>query len=258
MKSIIMIVLSIISLYADGERVYKSQCASCHVGFIPMGALKENFVEYNNTKLNLKGPTLNQLSFRLKQNIGNPKGDEEFHLMEVSEFIKDYVYNPDKQKSVCMDEVLEAFETMPSMRGKISEDDLDEVATYIYHYDQKSLAKNAPKYTVYKRAVQRAKDENKIIMIKATSQHCHFCKKMDREVFVDKEVVGHLEKDFIAVEVDIYKERLPEGLETQVTPTFFFLSSDEKVLKRVPGALDKGDFMMIMGTVKELDKGVKR
>jgi hypothetical protein len=94
----------------------------------------ENFMKGKNTLLQLKGPSLNQLNFRLKQMIGEPNGDKEFHKMEVVEFIKDYVIDPDKSKSVCLEEVISNFETMPSLRGKISEEELEMVSEWIYDY----------------------------------------------------------------------------------------------------------------------------
>jgi hypothetical protein len=249
-KVVWLLVFFYIGLFADGMTIYKNKCASCHKEFIPMGRLKENFVEYNNTKLKLKGPTLNQLSFRLKQKIGDPNGDEEIHLMEVVEFVKSYVYTPDKQKSVCMDEVLAAFDTMPSLKGKISQEALEEVATYIYHFDRYIIEKNAPLYREFDKALKAAEREKKFIMIKATSVHCHFCKKMDREVFVEKEVLDLLERDFISVEIDIYKEQLPLGLKAKVTPTYFFLNAKGEVVKSVPGSFDKEDFIEILEGVK--------
>lgn len=122
------------SLAADGKAVYEQKCAQCHAYYIPVSDLMENFVKTQNKKLALKGPTINQLNFRLKQMIGEPDGDAEFHKMEVVEFIKDYVYYPDKQKSVCIKEVIDSFETMESMENKISEEDLEAVAEWIYNY----------------------------------------------------------------------------------------------------------------------------
>lgn len=237
-------------LIADGKTVYENKCASCHQEFLSIDALKENFVDHNNTKLKLKGPTINQLSFRLKQNIGDPHGDEEIHLMEVSEFIKEYVYEPNKEKSICMDEVIEAFETMPSLKGQVSEDELDEVSEWIYNYDKGVSRKLAPTYSSFEEAVQKAKKENKFVMIKATSEHCHYCKKMDHEVFSDPEVISAVEDSFVAVEIDIYKEQLPKGVQTKLTPTFFFLDSDKNIVKKVPGSWDKEDFLEILKEVK--------
>ena len=112
MKIFMGVFLTIISLVSsmhasEGKTVYQKKCASCHEAYIPMPKLMENFVEQKNKLLNLKAPTLNQLSYRLKQQIGDPKGDEEIHRMEVSAFIADYLNNPDKEKSVCLRDVIQ-------------------------------------------------------------------------------------------------------------------------------------------------------
>jgi len=117
-----------------GEAVYQRDCAACHERFVPTELLLRNFFEEENRLLRLKAPTINQIAFRLKQQIGDPDGDVEFQLMEVVEFVKDYVYEPDRQKSVCVPAVLERFETMPGMRGKISEADLEAAAAWIYEH----------------------------------------------------------------------------------------------------------------------------
>ncbi len=251
MKILTLSILFCIGLFASGKSIYKTKCSSCHVGYIPMGKLKENFVEYNNTKLHLKAPAINQLSFRLKQKIGDPKGDEDFHMMEVVSFIQSYLYAPDKSKSVCMKEVLDAFDTMPSMKGKITEEEIEAVGEYIYNYDARMLEKHSVKYHKFDQALQKAKKEHKIIMIKATSEFCHYCKQMDREVLADDEVLEVLHKSFIAVSVDVYKEKLPLNLSFTVTPTYFFIDSNKKLLLKVPGAFDKEDFLHILQKVRK-------
>ncbi len=251
MKVWVIIALFSMLLFASGETVYKKKCASCHLGYISMGKLKENFVEYNNTKLHLKAPTLNQLSFRLKQKIGDPSGDKEFHMMEVTSFIQDYLYAPDKSKSVCMKEVLAIFDTMPSMKGKITSEEIEAVAQYLYEYDTKMMDKHSVHYQKFDQALIDAKKEGKIVMVKATSEFCHYCKQMDREVLADEDVLKVLKKDFIAVSVDVYKEDLPMDLKFTVTPTYFFIDSHKKVLLRIPGALTKKDFLHILEEVKK-------
>ena len=216
-----------------------------------MGKLKENFVEYNNTKLHLKAPTLNQLSFRLKQKIGDPTGDKEMQMMEIAAFVKDYLEHPDKAKSVCMKEVLEAFDTMPSMKGELSEEEIEAVVAYIYAFDEKSLSSHSVKYELFDKALQKAKKEHKIVMIKATSPYCHYCKIMEREVLSDKDIVKLLQKGFVSVAVDVYKDPLPQGLKYKVTPTFFFLDGNGKVLKVIPGAFNKEDFAEVLKDVQK-------
>ena len=246
-------IMSVTCLWAnEGEEVYKTKCASCHTDFVSVEKLMENFMEKNNTLLHLKAPTLNQLSFRLKQQIGDPKGDEDMHRMEVGAFVADYLIHPDKQKSVCMPEVIKYFETMPSMKGQLSEDEIEAVSVFLYEYESQLIKAKSIKYEAFDIAIDKALKEDKIIMIKATAEHCHYCKKMDREVLIEDEVVKALQKDFIAVSVDVSKDTLPLGLKASMTPTFFFVfvDKDKTRTKRVPGAWNKEDFLEILKEAK--------
>jgi len=256
-KTILLSVLCISVLFsAEGRSVYEQKCASCHEAYIPMLKLSENFLEKNNELLKLKAPTLNQLSFRLKHQIGDPKGDNDIHRMEVEAFISDYLMNPDKEKTLCLKEVIKHFDTMPSMQGKITEDEIAAVSEYIYDFDTKAVSERIVKYEAFDKALEKARAEDKIVMIKATAKHCHYCVKMDREVMVDNSVKAALHKDFIPVEVDISSKRLPLGLSTDMTPTFFFIYKDAKVMKVIPGAWNVEDFLEILKEINHL-KGVK-
>lgn len=242
---------------SEGEEVYQKKCASCHEAFIPMEKLMENFMEKNNTMLKLKAPTLNQLSFRLKQQIGDPKGDEDMHRMEIGAFIGDYLKNPDKQKSICMPDVIKHFDTMPSMKGQLSEEEIEAVSEFLYDYEAKLIEQKSISYESFENALQKASKEDKIIMIKATSKHCHYCKKMDREVFIELEVVNAFQKDFIAVSIDVGNATLPLGLKSEMTPTFFFVNKDKKMIKRIPGSWNKEDFLEILKKAKAAQGSLK-
>lgn len=239
------------ALYAmEGKEVYEKKCASCHPGYISMSKLKENFQDYNNTLLKLTAPTLNQLSYRLKKSIGDPKGDNEIHRMEVAAFISEYVLHPDRQKSLCLDEVMQSFQTMPSLEGKISEEELEAVSTYIYDFDEKVIAEKGVRYEGFEKALQKAKQEDKIIMLKVMTKDCYFCRKMEREVMIEKEVVEFLAQDFIPVSIDISTTELPLGLKTELTPSFIFIDKNAKVLLNIPGAWNKMDFLDILREAK--------
>ena len=241
----------------EGKALFEKHCASCHVPFIPMLTLKENFLDHNNTLLNLKAPTLNQLSYRLKQRIGDPKGDEELHRMEVTAFMSDYVYHPDKDKSVCLDEVMAHFKTMPSLKGKVSEEALESIGEYLYDFEKEVVKSKGVKFEGFKTALERAKKENKLIMIEAMTSTCHFCRKMEREVMIEKEVVRAIEKDFIPVAIDVNKHSLPLGLKVDATPSFIFIDTDKNVLMNIPGAWAKNDFLELLKEAKSHSKDKK-
>merc|ERR1711879_93218 len=93
--------------------------------------LMKNFMEEDNKLLNLKAPTGNEISFRLKQQVGS-KDDIEFHLLETGDFLIDYLYYPDKSKTICLEGVIRHFDTMPSMKGKITEQEIEDVNHFLY------------------------------------------------------------------------------------------------------------------------------
>ncbi|MGB6329296.1 MAG: hypothetical protein WBF48_10245 [Halarcobacter sp.] len=142
MKKILFLIVAITSLFAlpeefdkeryeAGEKIFENKCSSCHVKSMDIQLLMKNFIEEENKLLNLKAPTGNEISFRLKQQIGS-KDDIEFQIEENIDFVKDYLVNPDKAKTICLEGVIRHFDTMPSMKGKISEEEIEDVTFFLY------------------------------------------------------------------------------------------------------------------------------
>lgn len=118
-------------LYAQGETVFENKCSKCHEKSMPIPLLMKNFIYEENQLLNLKAPTGNEISYRLKSQIGS-REDIEFQLIETTEFVKDYLFYPDKSKTICLPGVIRHFDTMPSMLGKISEEEIEKVTFFLY------------------------------------------------------------------------------------------------------------------------------
>ena len=118
-------------VYNSGERVWDNKCSKCHEKSMKISLLMKNFIEEDNKLLNLKAPTGNEISYRLKSQLGS-RDDIEFHLIEITDFVKDYLYYPDKAKTVCLEGVIKHFDTMPSMRGKVTEEEIEDVTHFLY------------------------------------------------------------------------------------------------------------------------------
>jgi len=239
------------SLWADrGKEVYNKICSHCHQLSIPIDKLNKNYFESNNTLLKLKAPTINQISYRMKQKIGDPREDADIQRMEVSAFIADYIIYPDREKSVLNPRIAKYFQTMPSLKGKLSTEDIEAISNFVYDYDIKHKEENRVHYVSFEKAIERAKKEDKIVIIEATAPHCRYCAKMNKEVLTDKKILDLLHKEFVMVSVDLSKDVLPMDLHVSMTPTFFFLfveKNKEKVkIKRIPGAWSKKDFLDIL------------
>jgi cytochrome c553 len=114
----------------DGEKVFDTKCASCHIKMITKPELKKIFKT-------VKAPPMIEVSNQLKKNIKIVEDiDDEIHRAVVIAFIKDYVIYPDLDKSMCEAMALEKFDLMPSQKGNLTEEELNAVAAWIYDYYQ--------------------------------------------------------------------------------------------------------------------------
>lgn len=235
----------------EGKEVFDAKCASCHRYYIPLNELKKN-AQSNNTLLELKAPTLNQLSFGVRLNIGDIKADEESQRLEVEEFIENYIAAPDKKKNVVSPEMTKFFPAMPSMKGLLNEDEIEALSNFIFGYGEAMIIKHSAPFISFEKAKELAKQEDKIIMIRGILPYCKWCIKMDREVMVEKEVVEALIKDFVVVKTDVALEKLPLGMKSLGTPSFYFISKDgETVIAQIQGYRDKQEFLELLNTVKQ-------
>lgn len=117
--------------YEEGKIVFKNKCSKCHEMYIEVELLMKNFIYEENKLLNLKAPTGNEISYRLKHQLGDIT-DIDSQLFETTEFVRDYLNYPDKTKSICLPGILKHFDTMPSMKGKISDKEIDRVTYFLY------------------------------------------------------------------------------------------------------------------------------
>jgi len=112
----------------DGEKVFEKVCASCHVKMITKEETKKVFKT-------LKAPPMVEVSGQLKKNIKIVDDiDDDIHRAVVIAFIKDYVIYPHMDKAMCEAMALERFDLMPSLKGKLSEEELNAVAAWVYDF----------------------------------------------------------------------------------------------------------------------------
>ncbi len=257
-KGLFLLFLLISFLYADfneGKKLFEQKCSSCHKEYISFKKLKENFFERNNRLLNLTIPTENMLVWAImdgSKKIGDPD-DFDMRGIEIEEYLKKYLANPDINDSICDETVLKYYVKKEPI--EISDNEAELLAQYFMGYKDSRL-KNNPELN---RSLTKNYDENKIIeearnkgkhiIVYATSQTCYFCKKMDKEVLSLQEVQDIMNEDFIFIKVDVDFISLPFDLKKKfkgMTPTFFILNSDAKLLNIYPGAWVKSDFLKIL------------
>ncbi len=134
-KIVVTLMLGMMSLSAseavvelDGEKVFDRACASCHIKIIKK-------VELKKVLKTVKAPPMIEVSNQLKNNIKIVDDiDDEIHRAVVIAFIKDYVMYPHLDKSMCTGMALEKFGLMPSLKGKLSDEEINAVATWVYDF----------------------------------------------------------------------------------------------------------------------------
>jgi hypothetical protein len=98
---------------------------SCHV---EMMAKKEVLRSLGT----LKAPPMVEVSHRLKENIIIADEDDDVKRRVIVAFVKDYIENPSIQYSMCHPMAIEKFGIMPSLKGKLSDEERQAVAEWVY------------------------------------------------------------------------------------------------------------------------------
>lgn len=241
--------------YEEGKKIFDKKCASCHGKYISIKNLKINFFEKDNKLYKLTVPTVNMLSYAImdsSKKIGDPQ-DPEMRQIEIEEYLKGYLEKPDLTQTICDDNIIKYYEKKEPIL--ISDDEAVNLAQFFMEYKNNRLKNHPQAIKVLKdgydeeKILSEAKKSGKNLIIYATSKTCYFCKKMKRDVLELEEIQLLMNKDFIFLEVDVDYVKLPFDLIKhfkRITPTFFFMNSDKKLLSTYPGAWRKDDYISIL------------
>jgi len=104
---------STIMLASSGAELLKTKCASCHILTLP-----------NPTMIpTMKAPAMEAVMFHINLSMDDKD--------KIKAFIMDYAINPKVSKSVCESDKVQKFGVMPSLKGKITEDELSIIADHM-------------------------------------------------------------------------------------------------------------------------------
>ena len=113
----------------DGKALLTSKCASCH-----------NLEMPPETSPDEPAPPMMAVAFHVYDFIKVSTPAEK--VPSSIAFVKDYVFNPTKEKSFCDEKSLKDYGLMPSQKGKLSEDEVEAIAIYMFdHYNQENFLK---------------------------------------------------------------------------------------------------------------------
>jgi|SRR5580658_3150551 thioredoxin-related protein len=104
----------------------------------------------------------------------------------------------------------------------------------------------------YDAALQKAKKDNKLVIVDLYTDWCGWCKRLDKDTYSNKDVEARLTKDFVAVKLNPEQSSRGAQLARQFGTTGFphvvFVSADGKKVYEIGGYLPPDQFL------KELDK----
>jgi thiol:disulfide interchange protein DsbD len=109
--------------------------------------------------------------------------------------------------------------------------------------------------TSYEEAMTAAKKNKQPVMIDFYADWCTWCKTLDDDTYVDKDVVT-LAQEFVSLKIDADVERgLSSRYKVVGLPTILFIDSDGREIHRVVGYRPPGDFVNEMNSALEAFKG---
>ena len=75
----------------------------------------------------------------------------------------------------------------------------------------------------YKDALQKGKQQNKMVLMFVYNEFCPWCEKMKRETFTDPKTIAFINKKYIFLKVDQDKDKFPARFNPRFIPTTYLI-----------------------------------
>ena len=105
--------------------------------------------------------------------------------------------------------------------------------------------------TSYTKAFVTAKEQNKDVFVILTQEDCRACWYMENIVFEDEVLAETLSKQYVTLMLDVHDDDI-QGLDYRGTPTLYFLTNEDKVIKRLDGVYNIKELTAALLRVAEL------
>jgi len=102
----------------------------------------------------------------------------------------------------------------------------------------------------FDKALQKAKEQNKEVMMMYSATWCPECNYMKEVVFKNKKVSTYMENNFVVLLLDIQKDTLPKGFEYPGIPIFFFIDVNSKEKSKIIGGSKAKIFLQKLKAVQ--------
>jgi cytochrome c len=169
----------------DGKKLLEQKCSKCHNLDLPPKTFKDE-----------KAPPMMAVAFHIKDFI--KASSESDKIPKGIEFVKDYVVNPSASKSFCDKKSLQSYGVMPSQKGKVTQDELQAIAEYMFsHYTIKNLT---AAQDLQNRLMKMPKGKRL-----ALKYNCLGCHKIDKELVGPsfKKIAKRYSKDVTSIQKSI-------------------------------------------------------
>lgn len=88
----------------------------------------------------------------------------------------------------------------------------------------------------FKTAVSSMGTDNKLVLMIYTTDDCPECAYMKTKVFHDKTVEPYLSRNFVVIEKNVHKSKLPDGYDFFGIPTMFFIDKTGNKKETIVGS----------------------
>lgn len=105
--------------------LFMKKCAMCHMTERPENKLERKKMAAPAIKTAVAGAVITIDA------VEGPMKDEELREASI-EFMKDYFFNPEREKTNCEDFVVKKYGMMPSMKGFVSKEEMDVLVPWVY------------------------------------------------------------------------------------------------------------------------------
>ncbi len=109
----------------DPEVIFAKKCAMCHIVGKPQTNAQMQSMVAPPIDVAMSGVVITIDA------VEGPLSDEELEAESIA-FLKDYLFNPTRDKTNCEDMVVKKFGMMPSLKGFLSEAERDVVVPWVY------------------------------------------------------------------------------------------------------------------------------
>lgn len=105
-------------------------------------------------------------------------------------------------------------------------------------------------HTAIDPGINEARNQSKPVFLYFRSETCYWCIVFEKEALSDKRVIDLLNKEFILISIDTFKQKnAAQNLNVRTTPYMIFFDKDGKEISRIPGYIPQDEFLVKLNEI---------